>query len=124
MIHGMNHFTVIAEDLERTLEFYVGVLGLEQGHRPDLGFAGAWLYAGGTPILHVYADRPVPAGRSGVIDHMAFSARGLREVKARFDERGLKYDLRQQKGSGTWQLFSLDPNGAKVELDFDPSETL
>ncbi|MDB5945101.1 MAG: Glyoxalase/bleomycin resistance protein/dioxygenase [Ramlibacter sp.] len=124
MIHGMNHFTVIAEDLERTLEFYVGVLGLEQGHRPDLGFAGAWLYAGGTPILHVYADRPVPAGRSGVIDHMAFSARGLRKVKARFDERGLKYDLRQQRGAGTWQLFCHDPNGAKVELDFDPSETL
>jgi hypothetical protein len=66
----------------------------------------------------------VPPGVAGVIDHMAFSARGLREVKARFDARGLKYDLRQQKGSGTWQLFSLDPSGAKVELDFDPSETL
>ena len=23
---------------------------------------------------------------------------------------------------GTWQLFFLDPNGAKVELDFDPAE--
>jgi hypothetical protein len=66
----------------------------------------------------------VPPGVAGVIDHMAFSAKGLREVKARFDARGLKYDLRQQKGSGTWQLFSLDPSGAKVELDFDPSETL
>jgi catechol 2,3-dioxygenase-like lactoylglutathione lyase family enzyme len=124
MIHGMNHFTVIAENLERTLDFYVGVLGLEQGHRPDLGFAGAWLYAGGKAILHVYADRPIPPGVAGVIDHMAFSARGLRETKARFDERALKYDLRQQKGSGTWQLFCLDPNGAKVELDFDASETL
>ena len=124
MIHGMNHFTVIAENLEQTLEFYVGVLGLEQGHRPDLGFAGAWLYAGGKPILHVYADRPIPPGVAGVIDHMAFSARGLREVKARFDARGLKYDLRQQTGSGTWQLFSFDPNGAKVELDFESTETL
>ena len=124
MIHGMNHFTVIAEDLERTLDFYVGVLGLQVGPRPDLGFAGAWLYADGRPILHVYADRPVPPGRAGVIDHMAFSARGLREVKARFDGRGLKYELRQQKGAGTWQLFTHDPNGAKVELDFDPSETL
>ena len=124
MIHGMNHFTVIAENLEQTLQFYVGVLGLEQGHRPDLGFAGAWLYAGGKPILHVYADRPIPPGVAGVIDHMAFSARGLREVKARFDARGLKYDLRQQTGSGTWQLFSFDPNGAKVELDFEASETL
>jgi len=124
MIHGMNHFTVITHDLAKTLAFYVDVLGLEQGPRPDLGFAGAWLYAGGSPILHVYADRPVPAGVAGVIDHMAFSARGLRQVKARFDERGLKYELRQQKGSGTWQLFCLDPSGAKVELDFDPSETL
>jgi len=124
MIHGMNHFTVIAADLERTLDFYVGVLGLEQGYRPDLGFDGAWLYADGKAILHVYADRPIPAGVAGVIDHMAFSAKGLREVKARFDQRGLKYDLRQQKGSGTWQLFSLDPNGAKVELDFEASEAL
>jgi catechol 2,3-dioxygenase-like lactoylglutathione lyase family enzyme len=124
MIHGMNHFTVITEDLDRTLDFYVNVLGLTQGPRPDLGFAGAWLYADGRAILHVYADRPIPQGVAGVIDHMAFSARGLREVKKRFDERGLKYDLRQQKGSGTWQLFSLDPSGAKVELDFDPSETL
>lgn len=124
MIHGMNHFTVITEDLDRTLDFYVNVLGLTQGHRPDLGFAGAWLYADGRAILHVYADRPIPQGVAGVIDHMAFSAKGLRDVKARFDARGLKYDLRQQKGSGTWQLFSLDPSGAKVELDFDPTETL
>lgn len=124
MIQGMNHFTVIAESLDRTLEFYVGLLGLEQGHRPDLGFPGAWLYADGRAILHVYGDRPVPAGRAGVIDHMAFTASGLKAVKARFDAAGVKYDLRQQRGAGTWQLFCFDPNGAKVELDFDPSETL
>lgn len=124
MIHAMNHFTVIAEDLAKTLDFYCGLLGLEQGHRPDLGFPGAWLYANDQAILHVYSDRPMPAVRAGVIDHMAFSARGLKEVKARFDARGIKYDLRQQRGAGTWQLFCFDPNGAKVELDFDSAETL
>jgi hypothetical protein len=66
----------------------------------------------------------VPPGRAGVIDHMAFLGAGLRDVKARFDERGHTYDLRRQKGAGTWQLFTHDPNGAKVELDFDASETL
>jgi catechol 2,3-dioxygenase-like lactoylglutathione lyase family enzyme len=123
MIHGMNHFTVIAEDLDRTLAFYTGLLGLQQGPRPDLGFPGAWLYADGRPILHVYSDRPVPAERAGVIDHMAFSARGLKDMKARFDAQGVPYDLRQQKGSGTWQLFCHDPSGAKVELDFEPHES-
>lgn len=124
MIQGMNHFTVIAEDPAKTLDYYVGLIGLEEGPRPDLGFAGAWLYAGGRAILHLYFDRPVPAQRAGVIDHMAFTAKDLKAVKARFDARGVKYDLRQQAGAGTWQLFSYDPNGAKVELDFDPSETL
>jgi len=125
MIHGMNHFTITAEDRDKTLDFYCGLLGLKEGHRPDLGFPGAWLYAGGPQaVLHIYWDRPMPTQRTGVIDHLAFTASGLKAVKARFDERGLNYDLRQQAGAGTWQLFSLDPNGAKVELDFDPSETL
>ena len=125
MIVGMNHFTVISEDAEKTLDFYVGLLGLQVGHRPDLGFPGAWLYAGGpNAILHIYFDRPVPTQRAGVIDHMAFTSTDLKAVKARFDERGVKYDLRRQAGAGTWQLFSYDPNGAKVELDFDASETL
>jgi len=55
---------------------------------------------------------------------MAFTAQDLRTVKARFDAAGVKYELRQQAGAGTWQLFCHDPNGAKVELDFDPGETL
>jgi hypothetical protein len=29
---------------------------------------------------------------------------------------------RQQAGSGVWQVFLHDPNGAKVELDFDADE--
>jgi catechol 2,3-dioxygenase-like lactoylglutathione lyase family enzyme len=59
MIVGMNHFTVISEDTQKTLDFYVGLLGLQVGHRPDLGFPGAWLYAGGPQaVLHVYFDRP------------------------------------------------------------------
>lgn len=123
MIHALNHFTVIAEDLEQTLAFYTGLLGLQRGPRPDLGFPGAWLYADGRPVLHVYSDRPVPAQRAGVIDHMAFSARDLKRVKERFDTQGVPYDLRRQKGAGTWQLFCHDPNGAKVELDFEASET-
>jgi catechol 2,3-dioxygenase-like lactoylglutathione lyase family enzyme len=125
VILGMNHFTVIAEDETKTLAFYTGLLGLKVGYRPDLGFPGAWLYGPGPQaVLHVYFDRPVPASRAGVIDHMAFTAQDLRAVKERFDRSGTKFELRQQPGARTWQLFCHDPNGAKVELDFDASETL
>jgi catechol 2,3-dioxygenase-like lactoylglutathione lyase family enzyme len=125
MIVGMNHFTVIAEDRQKTLDFYVGLLGLAEGYRPDLGFDGAWLYGdGASALLHLYFDRKPPAQRAGVIDHMAFTARDVKAVKARFDAAGVKYDLHRQKGSGSWQLFAYDPNGAKVELDFDAAESL
>ena len=125
MIVGMNHFTITAEDERQTLDFYVGLLGLTVGPRPDLGFPGAWLYAGGTQaVLHLYFGRPMPATRTGVIDHLAFSATDLRAAKARLDEAGVKHELRRQAGAGTWQLFTTDPNGAKVELDFDAAEAL
>ncbi len=75
-------------------------------------------------VLHLYFDRPVPKPPAGIIDHMAFSARDLRTVKGRFDERGITYQLRRQAGAGTWQLFCHDPDGAKVELDFDAAESL
>ena len=126
MIQGMNHFTITADDRAATLDFYCGLLGLREGLRPDLGFPGSWLYPPGRSqaVLHIYWDRPMPDTRTGVIDHVAFTASNLKAVKARFDERGVKYDLRRQAGAGTWQLFTYDPNGAKVELDFDPSESL
>ncbi len=54
---------------------------------------------------------------------MAFAARGLPEVLAKLDGRGIAYDLRRQVETRSWQLFFHDPNGAKVELDFAPDET-
>lgn len=125
MIVGMNHFTIIAKDQKETLDFYVGLLGLTVGHRPDLGFPGAWLY-GEAPqaILHMYFDKPSPPQPAGVIDHMAFTVKGLAQMKNKLDAAGVKYDLRRQAGAGTWQMFLHDPNGAKVELDFDPTETV
>lgn len=121
MIDEMNHFTVLTDDLDRTLAFYDG-LGLKAGPRPHFDFPGAWLYAGERPVLHVVAGRPLPAARAGVLDHMAFSAHGLAEVKARLESLGVAYDLRRLPDGTAWQLFCLDPSGAKVELDFAGSE--
>ena len=105
MIEGMNHFTVLTDDLDGSVDFYVNLLGLAPGPRPELGFPGAWLYSNGQPV-----------------HHMAFTARGLKAVAERLDSRGVDYELRRQRGSNTWQLFCHDPNGAKVELDFAPTE--
>ena len=73
-------------------------------------------------ILHVVGGRKHEELKPGVIDHMAFSARGLKEKVAQLDAAGVKHAVRKQVGSGIWQVFFFDPNGARVELDFDPAE--
>src|SRR6266542_4138932 len=96
----MNHFTILTDDVPRTVSFYDDLLGLEDGPRPPFGFPGAWLYAGGVPILHVIGGKTRADLRAGGID----------------------YDLRRLVGRGQWQLFFFDPNGARVELDFAAEE--
>ena len=121
-VTGMNHFNILTDDVDRTVAFYRDVVGLELGPRPDLGFPGAWMYASGRPILHISGGRTKDQLRPGVIDHMAFSASGLCEALSRLDRMGIHYAHRRQAGAGTWQVFFFDPNGARVELDFDPGE--
>jgi catechol 2,3-dioxygenase-like lactoylglutathione lyase family enzyme len=121
-IEGMNHFNVLTDDVEATRRFYIDIVGLTDGYRPPLSFDGAWLYAGGRAILHV-SKAKLPADRNGVIDHMAFSATDLKGTVARLKHHGVQFSLNQQVGSRIWQIFCHDPMGAKVELDFDPSET-
>jgi catechol 2,3-dioxygenase-like lactoylglutathione lyase family enzyme len=120
---GINHFTILTDDVPRTAQFYKDLLGLTDGPRPPLGFPGAWLYAGSQAVLHVVGGRPRDELKAGVIDHMAFSATGLPATLARLDARSIEYLCRQQEGSGVWQVFFHDPNGAKVELDFAPEES-
>jgi len=123
-VSAMNHFTILTDDLDATLAFYGEYLGLEPGARPPFTFPGAWLYAKGgqDAILHVIAGRPREELAKGVIDHMAFTARGLQGTVAKLQARGQRYELRRLPAYGTWQLFFWDPNGAKVELDFDATE--
>jgi len=125
-IQAMDHFTVLAEDLDATLAFYVDLLGMRSGPRPGFGFPGAWLYVGERPILHVVAGRAMPEPRRGVLDHMAFFATDLMGTLGKLRAHGVEYDLRRLPpggpGAGTWQLFFDDPNGGRVELDFAAAE--
>jgi catechol 2,3-dioxygenase-like lactoylglutathione lyase family enzyme len=119
---AMNHFTILTDDVPATIEFYGDLLGLVPGQRPPFAFPGAWLYAGGLPILHVVGGRPRDELHAGVIDHMAFSATGLDSTLQMLARRGIAHDCRRLPDGSVWQLFFHDPNGARVELDFPGDE--
>ena len=125
-VTAMNHFTILTDDLPATLAFYEEHLDLKPGARPPFTFPGAWLYADGGrgehPILHIVAGIKKERLVKGVIDHMAFSGENLAKSVLKLKSKKIDYELRKQVGSGTWQLFFFDPNDAKIEIDFDPTE--
>lgn len=121
-IEGLNHFTVLTEDLNASVDFYREVLGLIPGWRPAFAFPGAWLYCNDRPVLHIIAGRQMPDGQTGVIDHVAFTAANLRDTVATLKARRVGYSLRRQPSTGEWQVFCYDPSGARVELDFPANE--
>ena len=42
-IKTFEHVLILANDVEKTKDFYVDILGLEVGYRPDFPFKGFWL---------------------------------------------------------------------------------
>ena len=126
-LKSFEHVLIIAKDLEATKDFYVDIVGLSVGKRPDFGFPGYWLYLGDTPCVHLAShERGVrgATGRrsedsgTGSIDHIAFNAEGIAAARDRFDKAGIAYDHRLVPGAPLQQLFVTDPNGVKVEINF------
>ena len=68
---GIHHVSINVKDVDAAIEFYVGVLNLELLTRPDLGFPGAWIQAGGQEIHLLGIDSGPPVKEQ----HFAFDAR-------------------------------------------------
>ena len=134
----LEHFLIQTEDLDGTVDWYVDVLGMEEGPHPDFKIPVRWLYLCEEPVLHLtvggenvsenrkkYLGQQSTATKgSGVVDHVAFRATGLTEMMNRLDDKGIEYTKRQVDDQGLFQLFLIDPNEVKVELNFAAAEAV
>ena len=132
----IEHFLLQTTDMAQTRDWYVRVLGLRVGPNPDFKFPVCWLYLGDKDVVHVteggknvsenrkkYVGQESQAvSGSGVIDHLAFRATGLREMMAHLKSLGVDFKQRQVDDQGLFQLFMFDPNGVKIELNYSSAE--
>jgi catechol 2,3-dioxygenase-like lactoylglutathione lyase family enzyme len=92
-------------------DFYVGRLGLSaRTDRPDFGFAGAWLDAGGQQVHLIEGDVPTDQGQ-----HLALHVVDLDAAIAELRAAGLTVSDAFPVGTGG-QAFLHDPSGNLVEL--------
>lgn len=132
----LEHILVQTTDMEATRRWYVEVLGMRAGYTPDFKFPVCWLYIGERDVIHVTeggagtsANRKTYLGQhseaengTGVIDHIAFRAAGLGETLERLRRHKIDFKERQVADQGLYQVFFFDPNGIKIELNFEAVE--
>ncbi len=130
-ITELNHFLLVAKNLERTKDFYCKVLGLELAERPDFGFPGYWLKAGSDICVHLASQAPNrirdqfllkkhPKGTtgSGAVDHIAFVASNPHEVRGRIRKNKVEMHYRSFPEAKLFQIFLKDPDDVTIELNF------
>jgi catechol 2,3-dioxygenase-like lactoylglutathione lyase family enzyme len=139
----IEHFLVAADDIDATRDWYARVLGMRSGPHPDFGFPVHWMYLGEVDVVHIgpsakgasenqkkYLGRTSgkSAGKSaqedgtGAIDHIAFRATGLRAMMDHLEKEKIAFIRRRANGQALFQVFFYDPNGIKIELNFDATE--
>jgi catechol 2,3-dioxygenase-like lactoylglutathione lyase family enzyme len=120
-VDALQHINLRSADVDRSRDFYVDVIGLDVGPRPLIASVGYWLYLGAVPVIHLVQrapDAPSPSG-TGAVDHVAFHGVDFETTRARFSNRGIAFREAVIPRDGTRQLFVHDPDGVKIELNFD-----
>jgi catechol 2,3-dioxygenase-like lactoylglutathione lyase family enzyme len=127
-VNALDHVNIITADLEGTARFYSEVFELDRrdGPPPLTPGTAQWMFDdAGRAIIHINSldcvrayERDVMPGPTGSIHHVALNCSGYDDVVARLEARGLKYQVNLIESVGLRQVFSMDPNGVLLELNF------
>lgn len=125
---ALDHVNIIAEDLDRTCDFYAELLDLERRNAPHplTPETAQWMHdSDGRAILHINSidcyrayDREVAPGPTGSIHHIALRCKDYDAVIARLDARGADYQANLVASINLRQVFTMDPIGVLLELNF------
>ena len=120
-----DHITIVVEDLDRSRDFYVGLLGMSEVPRPEFPFPGRWFQVGSTQIhLNVAGEEAGKAGpgsaggtsRSRAFHH-AFEVDSCDAAAEEFRRRGVNIITGpKDRPDGARQLYIEDPDGYLVEI--------
>ena len=127
-VNALDHVNIIAADLDSTAQFYAELFGLERRNAPPplTPDNAQWMFDdAGRAIFHINSvdcprtfQREVAPGPTGSIHHVALNCSGFDEMIARLEARGLERQINSVESIGLRQIFTMDPNGVLIELNF------
>jgi catechol 2,3-dioxygenase-like lactoylglutathione lyase family enzyme len=127
-VNALDHVNIIVADLDGTARYYAQMLDLERRDAPPplTPRNAQWMYdAAGRAVIHINSldcprmyDREVGSGPTGAVHHVAFNCSGHEEMLARLKQHDRHHQLNEVRAVGLRQIFTVDPNGVLLELNF------
>ena len=125
---GLHHLALICSDVERTIQFYQGLLGfplVELMENRDYKGSTHLFFDMGNDNLLAFFDFPGLGLQPGIealggVQHIAIStdSENFERVKARLDAQGVAY-LGPDRGAKD-SIYFKDPDGIQIELIREP----
>ena len=125
---GVHHMALICDDVERTIQFYQGLLGfplIELMENRDYRGSTHFFFDLGHDNLLAFFDFPGLGLQPGVesigsVQHIAISVEpaAFERIKQRLEAEGIAY-LGPDRGAVDSMYFK-DPNGVQIELIREP----
>ena len=123
---SVSHVALYVFDLQKSVDFYKSVLGLQQLPEPFKDGKHVWLRIGPHSQLHIIqgAAKVEPHDKNS---HLAFSVKDLKKFTAHLDNAGVRYgswtsDEKRTtaRPDGVEQVYLQDPDNFWVEVNNDP----
>ncbi|MRH43436.1 VOC family protein [Aquibacillus halophilus] len=123
MIKGIGHLALKVEDMERSLHFYCGVLGLKHAFEIRDESSNPWIeyvkVAPGQFIELFYGgeNKPVAVGDSIGVDHLCLEVVDIDEIANHLKSKGITIDDGPKQGADdNFQCWAKDPDGNRIEF--------
>ena len=118
LIKQVAHVCIFAHDLAASEAFWTGVMGMPIAFRFTRKGApyGFYLDAGGRTNIEVFQKSESAFSDANQINHICLEVNSLDAAVAQIRAAGVTITDKKLAVDDTWQAWTADPNGVKIEL--------
>lgn len=119
MVKGLAHLCFVIHNLQASLDFYVGKLGLTPGfefRRENGDLFGMYLHVGGRSFIEIFQGTTEPFREFQSYRHLCFEVDDIETTVRDLRAKGLAVTDPKLGSDQAWQAWITDPDGNPIEL--------
>jgi lactoylglutathione lyase/glyoxylase I family protein len=118
MIKTLAHVCIFSRDLNRSLDFYCGALGLRRhfDFTKNGELFGFYLQINPDQFIEIFKAGAADEMRSQRIHHLCLEVEEMDVLRETLIQRGVEVTPKKSGCDQTWQCWCKDPDGTEIEF--------